>query len=298
MKGHQGACALALGLALGLAVAGFTAARIPQPWIGLTSFDLGVRLEAGDRRWVDMMVAEGFTVARVVVASVHRTRRTTADGLRQLPLTLSTLAEAGLKAEVTVLVDTRAYGMTRASMRYYVREVVAIAEREPSGVAGIELANENTHGTQVEDLSDAAFLRELQALIPPRFATSCGSSHGGEAPLVSVCSYVTHHADRSRSPEENAQIMAEAQRRSGLPVVDDEALGIGEEARPGSRTDDPAYGERQARAARRHGLGGVTLHIEAGLTADVDAIGPVQREAIRRFVAAMRAPLLLNGGTR
>lgn len=268
--------------------------RIPQPWIGLTSFDLGVRLEAGDRRWVDMMREEGFTVARVVVASVYRTPRTLADGLRQLPLTLSTLAGAGLRAEVVVLVDTRDYRMDRAAMRDYLRQVVEICDAQPAAVAGvevcggIEIANESTHGTQVEALSDPGFLRELERMVPAQFATSCGSSHGGEAPFVSVCSYVTHHADRDRSPEENAAIMAQAQQASGLLVVDDEALGIAEQARPGARTADPAYGERQARAARQYGLGGVTLHIEAGLTADVDKLGPIQREAIRRFVAAMR----------
>ncbi len=274
-----------------LANAPTTAARprIPQPWIGLTSFDLGVRLESGDRRWVDMMREEGFTVARIVVASVYRTPRTLADGLRQLPLTLSTLAGAGLRAEVVVLVDTRDYRMGRAAMRNYLRQVVAIASAHSAAVAGIEIANESTHGTQVEDLSDPAFLRELERMVPAQFATSCGSSHGGEAPFVSVCSYVTHHADRSRTPEENAAIMARVQQASGLLVVDDEALGIAEQARPGARTADPAYGERQARAARQYGLGGVTLHIEAGLTADVDKLGPVQREAVRRFVAAMRA---------
>lgn len=281
--------ALALALTLSLVSGGApTRPTIPQPWIGLTSFDLGARLEAGDRRWVDMMAAEGFTVARVIVASVNRTPRTPADGLRQLPLTLSTLEAAGLKAEVVVFADTRDYRLDRAQMRDVFSQVVAIAERHPSAVAGIEFANESTHGGQVEALTDTGFLRELDRLVPQQFATSCGSSHGGEAPFVSVCSYVTHHADRSRTPEENAAIMARAQRASGLPVVDDEALGIAEKARPGARTNDPAYGERQARAARKHGLGGVTLHLEAGLAADVDQLGPVQRQAIRRFVAAMR----------
>lgn len=269
-------------------------AQIPQPWIGLTSFDLGVRLEVGDRRWVDMMVEEGFTVARVVVASVYRTPRTLADGLRQLPLTLSTLASTGLRAEVVVLVDTRDYRMSRDQMRDYMRSVVAICDAQPAAVAGvhvcgaIEVANESTHGTQVDDLSDPSFLRELSSLVPTRYPISWGSSHGGEAPFIGLGSYITHHAARSLSPEQNAAIMAAAQRASGQLVIDDEALGIAEQERAGSRTADPAYGERQARAALAHGLGGVTLHLEAGLTANVDVLGPVQREAIKRFVAAMR----------
>lgn len=259
-----------------------------SPWIGLTSFDLGVRLEAGDRRWVDMMAREGFTVARVIVSSVHRTKRTLDDGLRQLPLTLSTLGKAGLKAEVVVFADTRDYELTRDQMREHLRAVVVIAQQHTDVIGGIEIANESSHGGQVEALVDPAFIAELEALIPRAFAASCGSTHGGEAPQASVCSYITHHGDRSKSPEENADIMAKAQRTVGLPVIDDEALGIAEDARPGARTNDPAYGERQARAARRHGLAGVTLHVEAGLTADVDKLGPVQREAMRRFVAAMR----------
>ncbi|MCR4374164.1 MAG: hypothetical protein NUW22_04885 [Acidobacteria bacterium] len=264
-------------------------AQIPQPWIGLTAFDLGVRLESGDRRWVEMMAAAGFTVARVVVASVYRTVRTPADGLRQLPLTLAALAGAGLKAEVVVLVDTRDYDMTRSVMRDYLRAVMAICQQSPSAIAGIEIANESTHSTQVIDLADPVFLRELSELVPQQFAISWGSSHGGEAPYIGQGSYITHHADRDRSPEENAGVMAEAQRVSGQLVIDDEALGIAETQRPGARTDDPAYGERQARAARVHRLGGVTLHIEAGLAANVDLLGSVQREAITRFVAAMRA---------
>lgn len=259
-----------------------------SPWIGLTSFDLGVRLETGDHRWVEMMAREGFTVARIVVSSVHRTKRTLTDGLRQLPLTLSALGEAGLKAEVVVFADTREYGLTRDEMKEHLRAVVAIALKYPDSVAGIEIANESSHGGQVEALVDSGFLAEVEALVPQRFATSCGSTHGGEVPRASVCSYITHHGDRSKSPEENAAIMAVAQRSTGLPVVDDEALGIGEVDRPGARTNDPGYAERQARAARRHGLAGVTLHIDAGLTANVDDLGPVQREAMRGFVAAMR----------
>lgn len=124
--------------------------------------------------------------------------------------------------------------------------------------------------------------------MPLRYPLSWGSSHGGEAPFIGRGSYITHHADRSQTPEENAAIMADAQRASGQPVIDDESLGIGEVSRPGARTADPAYGERQARAARAHGLGGVTLHLEAGLTASVDLLGPIQREAIARFIAATR----------
>jgi hypothetical protein len=259
-----------------------------SPWIGLTSFDLGVRLEAGDRRWVDMMAREGFTVARVVVASTARTRRTLEDGLRQLPITLSTLAAAGLRAEVIVNCDTRELSLDREAVIAHTRRVNTILTQHSGAVAGVQLNNQNTHGVEIAAMSDPTFLRQLETLIDPQFPVSWGGWHDDHE--ISGGSYVTIHADRDQSPEVNADWMAAQQRRLGKPVIDDEPLGIAEpDAVAGrQRTDDPDYARRLAVEARRHGLAGVTLHIDAGLAADVDTLGPVQRDAMRRFVAAMR----------
>jgi hypothetical protein len=37
---------------------------------------------------------------------------------------------------------------------------------------------------------------------------------------------------------------------------------------------------------KKYGLGGSTLHIDAGLTCNVDELGPVQRAALAMFAAS------------
>jgi hypothetical protein len=82
--------------------------------------------------------------------------------------------------------------------------------------------------------------------------------------------------------------MAHAQVIAGKPIVDDEPLGTAEVDQPGRRTADAAYAAEQGAACRLHRLGGATYHTEAGLTANVDLLGPIQREAARRFVSARK----------
>lgn len=252
----------------------------PFVWAGATSFDFPVRVADGDERWADWLAAEGFTVARIITASVYRRPRTMDEGLWLLPPALEALAARGLYAEVVVLCDSAQMGLTPRLMRDYVAEVAAICADHPHTV--LEAANENTHGGQHRELADPVLLAEFRARVPDVVPFSAGSTHGGEAPRWTQGTYMTHHPDRSLSPERNAEIMAQAP----LAIVDDESIGIAATARAGSRVNDPDYGARQARAARQHGLAGVTLHLEAGIDARVDQLDDVQREAARRFIAA------------
>lgn len=263
----------------------FVAGGQPWRWIGATSFDLPSRIRAyGDLRWADWLAEQGFTLARLVPASLYRTPRTLADGIRDLPRALAELHVRGLYAEVVIGVDTKPYGMSRAEFFRYASDVSDICRGYSNAL--VEIANENTHSTQADWLRDAGFLRDLVALCHG-VTCSAGSSHGGESHVWPQGDYLTVHAARSRTPEDNGASLSALMHAHGKPVVDDEPLGTAEQPKQGSRTNDPAFAERQARASRQHGIA-ATCHLEAGLTANVDVLGTVQREAARRFVAAMK----------
>lgn len=259
----------------------------PWRWIGATGFDLPFMIvKRLDPRFADFLRDTGFNLVRIVPATVNRNPRTLKEGRDWLRPTLDALKARGLYAEVTILVDTGFtppnYGMNADMMRAYVADIGAICGEYPNTL--VELANENGHaGNQnVELLTNAGFLSELRALVPAHVMVSHGS-HGGDQPQIDQGNYVTWHADRGRSPEDNAVTMADRQRTVLRPVSDDEPLGIAEVA-SSSRTNDPEYGARLGRSDRAKGVAASTLHLEAGLWADVAKLGPIQRDAATRFV--------------
>jgi hypothetical protein len=266
----------------------FVTDRGAWSWIGATSFDLPSRIRIyGDLRWADWLLDEGFTLARIVPASKYRTVRALADGVRDLPRALAELAVRGLYAEVVIGVDTRDYGMGEAGFKSYAIDILDICEEYSNSL--VEFFNEPTHGTHDNFARDEDFHRYLVGLARGRgIACASGSTHGGEAVRWTIGDYLTHHADRGRSPGANAVEMAHAQVIAGKPIVDDEPLGTAEVDQPGRRTADAAYAAEQGAACRLHRLGGATYHTEAGLTANVDLLGPIQREAARRFVSARK----------
>lgn len=264
----------------------FFAGGLPFQWRGVTAFDLGVRLAHGDVRYLDWAAETGFTILRVVPASVYRSPRTIDEGLAQLGPLLDAAAARGLYVEVVLGVDTVPLGLTPAAFEDYARRAAEIVNARSNAV--IEVANEIGHGTQAGYLADVGVqLRVLAMFTAPG---SAGSTHGGQAPRWDAGDYLTHHSDRRQTPQRNAEIMAAAQSRAFKPVVDDEALGIAAVARSGSRTNDPTYCAQQAQWARRYQLGGVTCHLDAGLDATVDHLDAIQREAARRFIAAWETP--------
>ena len=271
--------------ALSVSGTSFVTPSGPFRWIGLTSFDAGVRLAEGDRSWIDWAADEGFTVLRVVPASQFRTPRSLNTGLLQLGPLLTAAASRGLYVEVVIGVDTALYGLTEAAFTRYAEQVASVVRGYDNAV--IEVANEiGHHSTQQGYLASPHVQRYVLGLFSA--PGSAGSTHGGQAPFWDLGAFLTHHADRRLSPLEASARVAAAQARLGKPIVIDEHLGIGPVERVGSRTSDPQYALEQARGARQYGLGGVTLHLEAGLDARVSQLSSGEREAARLFVQEMR----------
>ena len=106
---------------------------------------------------------------------------------------------------------TRFYGFSETELRDHVAAVGAACTRHTNRV--IELANENSHPSQVEALRDEATLRSLRALIPAETLVSMGSNCCGQADEIEApggsaaeayplalrgADYLTVHVDRSR----------------------------------------------------------------------------------------------------
>jgi hypothetical protein len=248
-------------------------------WVGVSAFDLGARLEAGDRRWL-YGYAAGFGVLRVMVARLSGpTPRTLAQGRDQLTLVLAALRQTKQQASVVLCCDTK--GMSREILTDHVRQCNAIMTAYTDCIAAVEIGNENWYTQyQSSDLVDIDFMESLDALIDRRFPVAWGGDYEGG-------SFVTFHSDRGTTPEDNGVIMRVREEASGKDYVDDEPLGIAEPDRVAGRqrTADPEYARRLAVAAKVNGLGGVTLHTDAGLTCDMDDVGAVHLEARRRFLA-------------
>ena len=263
--------------------------------VGMTSFDLSKRLLEGDARWVTDVLApmrrslpsDAALYARIVTATVYRGRLSYVDGINQLPPTLAALEEAGIYAEVVAGLDTADFPLELSEFRGYYDQIERICAN--AGNTLLEAFNENTHGSQQAYASDLDVLEDLAARTSNVVPFSAGSSHGGEDPLavLAEADYLTHHADRGRTPEENAIEMARFSSSAGLPILDDEPIGIDEVARPGARVADPEWAERQARSARAQGLAGTLLHLEAGLECRVEQLGQVQHAAIDAFLKGL-----------
>jgi hypothetical protein len=271
---------------------------IQTPLWGLSSFDLSTRLAEGDRRWIDQMLKPAALVARVVVASWFR-RPAGEDAVSpQAKLdisrarfreTLRTLAADRLTCQPVLLCDTAKFGLTRAQALDEVQKCHTILLEFPEAIEGVAGGNELSHGVEADYMSDPSFWAEVDAIIDPRFPFTPGAGHGGEGVAMLGGSYLVHHADRGLSAEANAEIMKRGQDIGKRPVVDDEQIGVAEPGTPGQRVYNADYLLASVREAIRLGLGGVTYHPHAGLTADVDQLGPVQREAWRLFVEATGA---------
>lgn len=264
---------------------------IATPFRGVSSFDLAPRVHAGDMRWIDEVLVPYKLVGRMFMyvncSSGPRLCRNADLGLIQTESLLKVFVQRGLKGQFVILVGTGSCcdNWSREQALDYVRRANALFVRYPSAVAGLQIGNENSHSIEAPYMTDAGFLAEADALIDKRFPLAWGAGHGGEGVSMAGGSYLVHHGDRGLTPEENGVIMGQAQRDGRRPVIDDEALGITEVGRTAGRqrTDDPQYARRQLDAVRTNSLGGLTLHIDAGLTCNVDELGPVQRAALAFF---------------
>lgn len=265
---------------------------IETPLWGVSSFDLAPRVQAGDLRWIDEVLVRFKLTGRMFVYANGkggaRLWRDAATGLAQTEALLKVMVARGLKGQFVLLCGTAEDKWTRDQALDMIRRENALFVRYASAVAGLQLFNENSHGIEQPYAVDPAFLAEADALIDKRFPLAWGAGHGGEKVLTAGGSYLVHHGDRDLSPDENGRIMGAAQTLARRPVIDDENLGITEAGRTAGRqrTADPKFARRQLDAVKKYGLGGSTLHIEAGLTCNVDELGPVQRAALAMFAAS------------
>lgn len=260
-------------------------ARLSGRWVACSAFNLLERTPEEQAAWLTDHRDAGVQIHRIMVA---RTPLPSPEvGLAALPRGLAALKAHRQRGHITINCDTKLYNRTKDEVRAFTRAVAAeLDQYDTSVVASVQLFNEPVHATQQGFCADPAFNRELEAMIPLKFPCSWGpTTHSG---LVGG-SFGTIHGDRGLSPEENAQHAADLQRIYGREFFDDESLGTHEVDQPGRRTADPAFPERLARAALANDLLGATWHSEAGLTAHVSALGPIHREARRRFVAALGA---------
>lgn len=266
---------------------------IETPLWALSSFDLGTRLAEGDRRWIDQMLKPVNLVARVIVASFFRrpanedamtTEEKLAISRVRFRETLKTLKADGLQCEPTLLCDTAKFDLSRAEALEEVRKLKPILQEFRETIRGASGGNELSHGVEAPYMQEEAFHEEVAAILGPDFPYTPGAGHGGEGVRIfRSASYCVHHADRGLSAEENAAIMKRGQDLANRPVVDREQIGIGEPGTPGQRVYNADYLLTSVREAIRLGLGGVTYHPHAGLWANVDLLGDVQRDAWQQF---------------
>ena len=270
-------------------------AALPRPWVCHSGFDLSQWTPSEMDAWLAVFRASGYNAIRIVPASRFRgpdgEGRTLEEGIIALPAALDACRRAGLWAEVSILVDTGEdyYNLDRSQMSFYVQDVwEECLYHKDVVVKAVELANENYHGTQNPALMDTAFLRQLRLHIPLDVPVSWGSTHSqADGQVIVGGDYITVHSDRGSSPDNNGQAMAALQARFGRPVIDDEPLGLAEQEIPGKRTNDPDYATQLGHAIVDHELGGGTFHCEAGMYADLSKLGPIQRDGLERYIAAL-----------
>lgn len=274
---------------------------IQTPLWGLSSFDLGTRLAErsknfphGDRRWIDERLKPAGLVARLIVASyfrrpVNEDAMTTQEKLAisrvRFRETLKTLKSDGLQCEPTLLCDTAKFDLSRAEALEEVWRMKPILQEFRETIRGASGGNELSHDVEMPYMQESAFHDEVAAILGPEFPYTPGAGHGGEGVRIfPSASYCVHHAPRDTDAVTNAATLKRAQDLAKRPVVDREQIGVAEPGTPGQRVYNADYLVASVREARRLGLGGVFYHPHAGLTANVDELGPKQIEAWELFV--------------
>lgn len=250
----------------------------------MSSFDFCIKR---DPAWLGFGVSLAIPFQRVIVWSKFRDGRdlTLEQALRNLDLGLADLRARGLYADVTFHCDTRERGDTREDLRRRTPRINAVLVKYLDVVKAARLFNENSHSVEQWFAVHIPFLMELDAMVDARIPLAWGAGHGGEgiSPTVAGGSWIAHHGDRSKTPEENAAIMKAAQIRYGRKVVNAEPIGFEKNAIHGKRVNDLDWARRQAQADKDAGLGGSCFHFTAGIWAEVDLLDDVQREAGRIF---------------
>ncbi len=264
-------------------------AKLAGPAWGVDAFDLAPRVAVGDRRWLEQVLVPNRLVSRQFMYAsplpAPRLPRDAATGLRQMAALLPVMRAMGARGSLfTILCGTRNDGWSWQQALDYCRACNALFLQYPELVVGIDLGNENAQGFEQDYLTNPQFLREAEACFDLRFPVSPGTTWGDQPPFMACGSYLVHHGDRALQPDAAAALMVVP----GWQVLDREGMGITEVGRTAGRqrVDNPDWARQQIAAVRRYGLAGSILHIDAGMTCNVDELGPVQRASIALYASA------------
>lgn len=259
---------------------------------GVDAFDLAPRVALGDRRWLDQVLVPTQLASRQFMYATPmappRLQRDAATGLQQMAALLPKMRAAGARGSlVTVLCGTRNNGTSWQDALSYCRAVNALALQFPELIVGFDLFNENLQGFEQDYAVNAQFLKEAEACFDLRFSVSPGATWGDQPPFIVCGSHAVAHGDRALLPDAAAKLMV----APGWDVLDREGMGITEVGRTAGRqrTDNPQWAEWQIAAVKKYNLAGSILHIDAGITCNVDELGPVQRATIASYAQQVSA---------
>ncbi len=260
--------------------------KIQLPPAGIDTFDLPPRVIVHkDQRWIDeVMIPGGFygrTFTYANGSGGNRLWRDAATGLAQSRELMKIMVQKKARSLWIILCGTRPDGWSEQQSLDYVSQWNAMALENPEAVAAVAIFNENSHSIEQDYATNLSFLKAAESRIDSRFPVSYGAGHGGEGVSMAGGSWLGHHPDRDLQPDQAGATMAAAV-AAGWDVVDEEGMGITEpHLVPGrQRVSDPNWFAGQLAAAKKYGVKSVVLHIDAGMTCNVDDLGPVQRAAI------------------
>lgn len=273
----------------------------PFVWRGATEFQMLDYVADGNEAQaiatLDWMKAERFNVARVLTMMPPGGwfELSPAAAQAALPRLFNLASARGVWLELVALAGTKDGDYSIPALEQHVAAIgAACRQTSTNGCAAVELANENAHPSQRDDLDEQPTIDHFMSLLPHDMPISAGSNCCGqtdEGMVYAGGTYITVHNDRSRDTWERTRHLRELETVSAvnfMPVVGDEPIGFDEVDQPGRRSanENEAFGQG---ATGRVIDVAITFHYEAGLRALPP--GPIAAGAARAFIAGtMIAP--------
>jgi hypothetical protein len=191
---------------------------------------------------IQWAIDTGFNGFRVFAGALPWANQTPEMARENLPDLVALADAANMYVEITALTDTKQGYDKRA----HLREIADLCARFDNTL--LEIANEPYHDTQDKETHDFNYLLRLRReLVPPFVMTSLGAPNydepqDGKWPIP-VADYQTVHIGRGRDPWDNVRHVRELEAvlaKANCPVMDNERIGADENARRGSRENNPA----------------------------------------------------------
>ena len=249
----------------------------------LTALDLLARTDAEQDAFLDWARDTGFNGVRVLTMASITANLPPAQGLAKTRDLYIKLRVRGMGAMFIALADTKPLELDRAAMRSHVIALGAYVDVMDIP-AIIQLANENAHDTQQDDLADLAFLRELRSLIPAHVPVSMGSNCCGlpdSVPLYDGGDVASFHLDRNR-PQWHEVARIKHLIELNICACNEEPIGAGEIDEPGRRSSHPERFFAQGVLDRLGNIASV-FHFSDGVQAVLPR--PVQRLCAIDYIA-------------